>query len=290
MSALAACSLFTSLGDLSEGDTKVVYVEKDGEAAESGASSSGGPADAATPTLDANTQRSAAYASAVLADAPRFYLRFEEGSDEVAKDETGRYRAEWAGTPTRGIPGVAGSTAFGVPAGSPGYLKVPSADFRFAGNAAFTIETWLRPTVLVDYLWIITTEDTPEPRRGWSLLTGAERNVMFEVWSSPPDGGLDLVRYAPIPSRQMGVGSWQHVVVVYDGTNVRTYLDAVRLGTVVQTNAAPDTGDWVTIGCRLWTDGSIAGCFDGGELDEVAIYDKPLSEARIKAHHDLGVP
>lgn len=292
--ALTACSLFTSLGDLSEGDTKVVYVDKDGGATSddaSAAADAGRADDAGTTKGDAAPDPQAtAYAAAVLGDAPRAYWRLEEDTGTIAKDETGRYDGAYKGTGVRGAPGMFGGKALGIGTDAPGYVLVPTADFRFAARAAFSIELWTKsPDTFTDWLWILSTEDWYAPRQGWSLLTGADRSVMYEVWT-PADGGGTIARFAPISAGALVAETWQHVVVTYDGTNVVSYANGARLGTVAEPTDAPDVSDHLSLGCRTWKDGEVTGCFTGGVVDEIAVYDKALGDERVAAHYAAGKP
>lgn len=72
---------------------------------------------------------------------------------------------------------------------------------------------------------------------------------------------------------------FSHVVVTFDGALPRLYVDGVlkKVGT--------KSADLATSSAIFrWGDGWI------GALDELAIYDKALDAARVKAHFDAAVP
>ncbi len=288
LSVASACSLLTSLGDLSAGDPPATTAT-DAASAAADAESGTSPADA-SPGDAAPSPRLAAYRDAVLADGPHVYLRLEETTGRVAADETGAHPGEYVGDPQQGVPGILGGKALGIRDGIAAFVKVPSSEFRYAGRAPFTVELWVRPTLFRDFLWIIGTEDWYAPRQGWSLLTFSEELLLYEVWAGAQDGGWTLVRAPPTSARKLVAGAWQHVVVTYDGSTVRSYQDGTLSATRLAPTDAPATGDALNIGCRVWRDGTSSGCFDGGEIDEVALYDKALPAAAVAAHWDLGKP
>jgi hypothetical protein len=78
---------------------------------------------------------------------------------------------------------------------------------------------------------------------------------------------------------------FHHVVVVYDGKATSVWLDSRLVATKTEPGPAPDVG-LLTWGCRIITSGPV-NCLDGW-LDEAAIYDHPLSEARVRAHFEAG--
>jgi hypothetical protein len=273
---LGACSLFTSLGGLSD-DEKGAPVEAGAPAVDGGSVADGAAPDSPSST-DATTTDP--YAAAVLALSPLVYYRFVETAGRIATDATGRHDGEYKGTVQLGVAGAfAGSRAFRVPPASAAHVSVATSELRFAGRAPYSVELWVQPATFEDYQWIVSTERAFSPRRGWSILANANARPFYEMWNQADDGGFGTggrsLANEPIVLR---ANAWTYLVYTYDGTTIAVFVDGARVGGWAQTADAPDVGDALTIGCRFF-DGNPGGCFDGGTIDEVAIYGRALVDA-----------
>jgi hypothetical protein len=286
-SALVACSLLTSLDDLSGGAP-----DDAGRAESANVPEGGGEAttsDDATSTADAPDDaatRSEIYASAVRSDAPRGYWRLEESAGALAKEETGRYGGTYLASPALGQPGVAGSLAIKLLKGSQARMSAPGADFRFPGNVPYSVELWVKPGVIRDYALIGGDEISPNAngRAGWSLVADGQGIVHFEVWIPTPEGGLLQARGIPISSVSITMGAFHHVVAVYTGKDMLGYIDGVLGNVATMNGAAPEMGASLLWGCRA----DISFCLDDWSIDEIAVYDHVLDASRVTAHYDLG--
>jgi hypothetical protein len=89
----------------------------------------------------------------------------------------------------------------------------------------------------------------------------------------------------PIPPGDLGGGNWIHLAGAYDGANWKLYRNGVRVATSpAAVGALPVTdGDWA-IGA---TGNGWANNF-AGDVDEVAIYDTALADAKIATHYLMG--
>lgn len=281
--ALAACSLLTSLDGLSDGD-----------AGGADAATIDAPADATTiadstviEAGEAGPVPGAAYRAAVVADSPISYWRFEETSGTVAKDEMGAHDGTYVDGPTLGAAGIApGTRAITISATAKSHVFVGSSAFRFPGDASFTIELWAKGRVFTDYQWIGGTEIPDSPRAGWSLLGHSDRTVAYEAWAPPTvDGGINYARSVRTNAKPLEVDRFQHVVFTYDGATLLSYVDGDLANTGVASRSTPDVGE-LRWGCRSLAAG--LACLDGWSLDEIAVYGKALTAARIKAHFDAS--
>jgi len=99
--------------------------------------------------------------------------------------------------------------------------------------------------------------------------------------------GLDLrsgtETTGTIPS--VSVGSWQHFVMTWNGTNTMTvYKDGTQVCTKVQSATISSNTDKVKLGRRAgW--GNLLG-----KLDEVAIFNTELSSINVTSIYNGGVP
>ncbi|MBX3744001.1 MAG: LamG domain-containing protein [Verrucomicrobiae bacterium] len=89
----------------------------------------------------------------------------------------------------------------------------------------------------------------------------------------------------PVPSSDLGGDQWVHLAGSYDGTHWRLYRNGVEVASAASGTGAlrVPRGDWA-IGSsgNGWADH-----FAGG-IDEVAIYNRALSPARILAHYQAA--
>lgn len=260
-----------------------------------GSDDGGGPTDA-EPRVDdgsdgndasADSSRAEIYRSAILADTPIAYWRFEETSGAAAKDEMAAFPGTFVLSPTLGRPGLFGSAgAIELPSSSSAHVEATGAALGFPGVAACTIEVWVKPAVFRDYQWIGGTETFP-PRSGWSLFADAKGEVHYEVYR-PEDGSVGAVRSIGT-NRTLALGRFQHVVVTFNGQAMKTFIDGTS-ATVDDAPQAAPPASILRLGCRKSNAGDLVHCLDGWSLDEIALYDHPLTEEQVAAHYALGKP
>ncbi len=270
----AACTLFTSLDGLSDGPARAPN--------EAGDERTPSPADAGDAGRDAALDAEAGpsrYAAAVMTDAPLLYYRLGETGGAPARDEvTG------ATTPYPVSGGKLG--AVGALAGDSNTAITLDGTFRlqltqlvdFEGLAPFTVEVWASPTSSSNRVAFIVDNEFWGNRHGWMLSMDKER-VGFERWQR--DGGSTSIGAAQVAVD----GEWHHVVASFDGTTRRIYVDSVR-------RADGPGGVPLTAIGMPWSVGNQNCACSGtgfiGGLDELAIYDKALTEERIRAHFLAG--
>ena len=77
-------------------------------------------------------------------------------------------------------------------------------------------------------------------------------------------------------------GVWTHVAMTYDGATIRLYADGVEIGSEAQTGNISDSGAPFNIGGRS------DGFNFTGDIDEVEVFDRALSETEIAAIYGAG--
>ncbi|MHC4500923.1 MAG: LamG-like jellyroll fold domain-containing protein, partial [Planctomycetota bacterium] len=90
-------------------------------------------------------------------------------------------------------------------------------------------------------------------------------------WQFYDDGGRDSCNPPTLPEEE-----WHHIAGTYDGQSFKIYYDGVLEEEVAYVGTMPENTASVTIGQR-----SRGGCFYDGVIDEVAIYNRALSEDEI---------
>ncbi len=216
------------------------------------------------------------YMSAVLLDQPSAYWQFEETAGAAVRDVTGNgHDGVVMGRATLGEAGVSGR-GLRVAGGGPGqadggYLSV-LGPFLFLDLTPFSLECWLKPDSLnSDWRMLFSTDYwDPTLRQGYTFEykngdLGINRRRDSNGESADGTGVL-------APNR------WHHVAATFDGSMLRVYVDGSLR------DARPSA-------LRLTNDGSTPLTISDpeytvtGVVDECAVYDAALSDAKLAAHH-----
>jgi len=258
------------------------------------ASIGGGGATMQSVSVTANGTGST-YQETVLADRPVAYFPFNENATSTViydASGNGNHSTGITGTLTRGVPGAIGTahrfnnnetitTGVTLDPADPDGDGGGSADLD--GTEGFTMEALIRPDVAgfgIQHIWA-NTDGTGFGRSNLYLIgNGQVATYVGGGTTASQATGMDA--------------SWCHLAmtVSYDSARdlyvARTYLDGVlvdALDMVTGTGASrpPEFSDgaWVIGSHKLRT----ANNFWQGLLDEVALYDYALSDARIAAHN-----
>ena len=156
-----------------------------------------------------------------------------------------------------------------------GYLEVPdSPSLDLTGP--YTLEAWLQPRESGDQ-GVLEKYDAPA-RNGYLLRLGARNRPEAMNLSDT----LSSTGAADKPVLQW---DWHHLVSVYDGSTLTTYLDGSKLKSVPMTRVPTAGTSSLKIGAR----GDDAGNRFGGWMANVAVYDHALSAAQVQAHYVKGV-
>lgn len=243
-----------------------------------------GPADAGgDASVEGGRDASSAYRDRVLADGPKGYFRLGEASGTTAADlAPAGAPGIYEGTLTLGVPGA----IVGDPDTAVRFLNPTSVTsvvtlgdrFEFAGTLPFSVEAWVNAKASDGlYHHIFTREQRTTPKQGYAVLIDTIGTVVLERFIG--SSGLFSVDGPLTPN------GFTHVVAVYDGSALRLFLNGAQVGgDVADTRSAPSFAIPAYIGGA-----SPAEDLFDGVIDEVAVYDKALTAAQVKAHHDLGV-
>jgi hypothetical protein len=241
--------------------------------------------------------RAASYAATVLADAPIAYFRFDEpvGAKTLAS-AVGVFAGAYSRGVTLGAPSPVGRDAanteavFSQPGGLDSDLSL-GRSFPFSGNQPFSVEVWMNPAT-VDSVSRHVVSNTDRlstmpfhSSDGWSLVLGLDAQTGPIVWLerfSAPDVVVKAI--APIAP-----GVMSYVVAVYDGSALQIYVDSVaRAAAVPMAAASPGSATPAFVGSVNGGVNTPHGFV--GALDELAFYDKALTQAQITAHFAAGRP
>jgi hypothetical protein len=251
-----------------------------------------GPADlVATPlNLDAR------YPAEVLASKPSSYWRFESDSDGAIPNEVaGRPRLLATG-PIRLTGTTEGNRSVVFKAGEPGQYLAMDGLWEPARSPGYAIELWFLPEAISHAALaglFVPTEGTGIRHLFIAELTALTRQTLHPPASVrflhrwPPDkaGGVNLYSPDPyVPYR------WHHLVAQVRIERMELFLDGTLTESMpVDPDHSTQPGQLVLgrltrvpIHHWWWSRPFV------GQMDEVALYDHPISAEQVRRHYQLS--
>ena len=220
----------------------------------------------------------ASYSKAVL-ETPGLihYWRFSESSGTTLADSVGSANATLSGA-TLGSAGALGGGAGAFD----GVDDSAAAAVNLAGTTDLTLEFWLRWNAYADDddLAMELTENF-NANAGGLLIDPNSSQEEFGVGIGSPETRNNV--YFARPS----AAAWHHYALVFDTTapaaqQITPYVDGKA---VTFSKGASGTGSGAFANGNLYfMSRAGANLFGAGSLDEVAVYDQPLSAAQVAAH------
>lgn len=141
-----------------------------------------------------------------------------------------------------------------------------------------TIETWIYANNTNDAAIIFKgRSDTNQASYTWGFYQG---NLRFDLYKG--DGSLDYMPVT-IPAAPL-VGSWNHIAVEWDTSTINIFVNGVLVATQPYLFVRQDTVYPITLG----QDVSLSPALNG-RLDEVSIYDHPLTTTEIRSIYNAGL-
>ena len=253
-----------------------------------------------------NGNGSDAYAQAVLASKPLAYWRFEETQGDRAADASGNgNHAEYGEKVWRGVRGVTGKTFSGFESGNcaagfPGKTYRPDENLPVEYNDCVIAQLAKIPDDYSVELWVYSARRSDDRDvSGYFFSRGAnqQRDSVGDHLSirgafTPLTAGHiacynGVDRRASLVSRSaLRPQRWYYVVLVRQDDNIRVYLDGEETPQIsgpADCSLLPDSSR-IYVGIR--NDGMFSF---RGRIDEVAIYDRPLSLEEVAGHYTAAV-
>ncbi len=148
-----------------------------------------------------------------------------------------------------------------------GALRLPDAPWLNI-TGPLTLEAWIKPAPADGHACFVTRGDTQ-----WALQVARGDALEFFVYD--PDNDTWVTTEAPLPDDWLG--RWHHVAGVFDGKELRLYLNGVRIGSTDYNGKVASTAYPVEIGGNAQVEGrQVAGL-----IREARIYSRALSDAEI---------
>ena len=165
------------------------------------------------------------------------------------------------------------------------YISVPdAASLNFTNQNTFTVAAWVKiPNTQLAGAGVIA-KGTGNGGEQYVLDVNAQR---YRLVVRNAAGAATTASVTVAPANNL----WQHVAAVYDGTNtvsktIRLYLNGV-LNTAVTNNTAftslKANSNPVAIGCRQASTAGYGLVLTNATLDEVRLYNRPLSASEVYA-------
>lgn len=227
------------------------------------------------------------YSSEVLADSPLAYYRLGEASGTTVTDSSGNGRnGTYVNAPALGAVGLLRNDAdAAVDFSGSNWAAVTAATWM--ENPYFSAECWISPDVVSGSHAIINRADYDQSNtaagRSWYIHQSGNR-LIYGVFES----GFSTYYNSPAVGPTLVAGTSYHVVLTYDGTTIRFYVNGSEVHSQAMAGTLrPAAGIDLTIGADHA--GNIAERFDG-RIDEPAFYGAALSPARITAHYAAAMP
>ena len=221
----------------------------------------------------------ASYSKAV-AETPGLihYWRFSETAGTTLADSAGSANAGLGGGTALGVAGALGGGAGGFD----GLDDYAAAPVDLSGTTDLTVEFWLKWNAYADDddLAMELTENF-NANEGGLLIDPNSSQEEFGVGMGSPETRNNV--YFARPS----AGAWHHYAFVFDTTaaaaqQITPYVDGKA---VAFSKGASGTGSGAFANSSLYfMSRAGANLFGAGSLDEVAVYDQPLSAAQVAAH------
>lgn len=242
--------------------------------------SAAGSTPSAIATLEILVPEVNTYSAFVMADRPVAYWRLNELAGEVANDYSGGHQGAYLGV-ILDQPGVIADD-FDTAAlfdGASGKVEVPySPDIN---PAVFTVECWAKVLGGAGgYRSPLTSRDDTPSGNGHGFIFYAAADNSWQLWTGT---GNTASPWAMVTGPAIVEGEWAHLVAVYDGTNQSFYVNGVLAGRTA-TTVMVNTARMLRIGAGQ-TENPTGTFFFNGLIDEVAIYDTPLTANRVALHY-----
>jgi beta-galactosidase len=133
-----------------------------------------------------------------------------------------------------------------------------------------TISAWIKSSGETDaYACVVAKGVT-----AWRLIRG---NMDTTMWFhfNPADGTTEFQANGTTAVLD---GQWHHLMGIYDGSNIRLYVDGQLDASTAITKGLRTSADPVYIGSRV---GRLSDRSWNGQIDEVRIYDRALNDAEM---------
>jgi len=198
---------------------------------------------------------------------------FNETSGTTASDSSGNGNTA---TLVNGVTRTTGNYGGGLTFdGVNDYLAIPNSPSLDIGGSALALALWMKPqalaggdSVVLGKFWN-TTMTSPYYRYGLELTGGTVPTFLIGTTSGPLSASMGSA---------LALDQWSHLAVVFDGSQVRFYVNGLLVTTVSLQATITARSNPFQIGADNNTQQ-----FFKGSLDEVRIYTRALTAAEVQS-------
>lgn len=162
--------------------------------------------------------------------------------------------------------------------GTGDYLTAPNSSSLNIGDADFTAACWVKLTNQSTWQQILAKVKAEgsftSPYFSWHLFAGHNSTTNFTPMFQVVNASSVSVNIAS--SVQVLYGDWVHLVGVYDGVNVKIYVNGTLRGTAAQTGNVLQYTQPFYVGAH-----GGPGEYMKGVIDEIRIYDDAFTAAQV---------
>ncbi|MFG3382222.1 LamG-like jellyroll fold domain-containing protein [Streptomyces sp. NPDC047999] len=227
------------------------------------------------------------YRGAVVGDGPAAYWRMDETTGATARSET----AGGANNGTYDKAVLGGTGVFGTGDGT-------SARFTGGSSLRFPAQSLAKDTSLAAELWFRTTkpgillafQNQPLGTKptSWRPVLNIDEagRLRGEFWLSGVTGATPITSSTAVTDNE-----WHHVVLSGSDDIQHLYLDGVRIGELkgrIADQALAYSYLGAGFGSSGWMGVPEGTYYFTGDLDEAALYDRPLTAEQVADHYRAG--
>jgi len=231
------------------------------------------------PLLFPTDAAAAGYADEVLADNPLAYWRFEETSGSIVADEVGSNDGTVFGA-NLNVLGASGTGSAASFDGTDDYITVPDAAALNAPLSAITLEAIMEPDHGGEARVLLNKYNAGGTARYYEIVLLATGEMNFTLGHNS-GAGFAQARTAALTKNT------QHLACRWDknqnGGALQIFINGVETSYAQTASLTADISP-NTEPLRIGTNTSANDAFYRGMIDEPAVYDHALTEARILAH------
>jgi len=223
------------------------------------------------------------YSDVILAETSLVsYWKLAEGSGTTATDSKGTNTATYNGTFTLGQTSPGKYMKGGVLLdGSTGYAEAPTAS-NLHPTSALSLEAWVKFTSLPSNYKSIAGcgySSNSSPYSDYTLGVDNTNRLKVNINIGGTSQGI-------VHSADPVVGTWYHMVMTYDGTTLKFYLNGTLSSSLAASGTVGNSGQPFEIG-RYNRGGSTGENFPG-TISNVAVYNLALSAQAVANHYNAA--
>ncbi|MEM2987857.1 MAG: LamG domain-containing protein, partial [Candidatus Bathyarchaeia archaeon] len=161
------------------------------------------------------------------------------------------------------------------------YVQVPDSA-SLSPTSALSVFAWVKPEAVNDYKAIVAKRLSAA--NDWSYGMRITNTGNGEVEARIHDG---TTATSVISSSTLSTGVWYHIGLVYNGSTLKVYINAIERGSGVATVSIQDSDQPLRIGNWTTLTPQDIQHFQG-LIDDVRIYNRALSASEIQALYKAG--